>query len=108
MSNVFYQPNQQVSLATKHRKEQTVSRPLRSGLGFRIVVNEQIDTDAFGTFTGEIERPGSPREVLLQKARLGMEITGLSLGIASEGSFGPHPSMPFIESIKKQGRFLTI
>lgn len=96
MSNVFYQPNQLVSLATKHGKERAVSRPLHAVLGFRIVVAEQIDTDAFGTFTGEIERRGNLREVLLQKARLGMEITGLSLGIASEGSFGPHPSMPFI------------
>lgn len=92
---VFYEPNQPVVLATKHAKERAIARPLRVGLGFRVVIPENIDTDVLGTFTGEVERPGSMREVALAKARLGMEETALALGMASEGSFGPHPSSPF-------------
>ena len=35
-------------------------------------------------------------EVCLDKARLGMAASGLPFGLASEGSFGPHPLVPFI------------
>ena len=31
-----------------------------------------------------------------RKARLGMSVMGLPLGIASEGTFGPHPAIPFM------------
>jgi hypothetical protein len=51
-----------------------------------------------GTFTGEIVRPGTPVEVVLRKARMGMQASGLPLGLASEGSFGFHPLIPFIPS----------
>lgn len=55
-----------------------------------------IDTDKLGTFTGEISRIGTMREVAIAKARLGIGATGIPIGIASEGSYGPHPSIPFI------------
>ncbi len=96
MKTVLYEPNQPVALATKHGKERAISRPLRAGLGFRIVVPENLDTDVLGTFSGEIERQGNPREAALAKARLGMKETGLAYGLANEGSFGPHPSSLFI------------
>ena len=32
----------------------------------------------------------------MRKARLGMSATGLRLGVASEGTFGPHPVVPFM------------
>jgi hypothetical protein len=83
------------SLATKHGKERAISRPLRAALGLAVTVEGDIETDALGTFTGEIERVGAPREVAIRKARLGMEASGLSLGVANEGSFGPHPVIPF-------------
>ena len=57
-----------------------------------------LDTDQLGTFSGEIERLTPPRETAIQKARLGMKETGLLLGIASEGSIGPDPVVPFIHS----------
>jgi hypothetical protein len=56
-------------------------------------VPDDLDTDRLGTFSGEIARQGIPREVALHKARLGMNATGLTLGLASEGSFGPHPQL---------------
>lgn len=83
------------ALATKHGKERAVALPMRAGLGLRVVVPGGVDTDLFGTFTGEIERVGHPKEVASRKARLGMERAGLPLGMASEGSFGPHPDVPF-------------
>lgn len=85
-----------VALATMHGKGWALARPFRVGLGAEIVVPPGLDTDRFGTFTGEIPREGSPREVALRKARLGMALAGLPLGLASEGSFGPHPAVPFV------------
>lgn len=85
-----------IALTTKHGKDRAVSLPLRLGLGARLVVPEGIDTDALGTFTGEIPRVGIPRETAARKARLGMAALGIPLGLASEGSFGPDPAVPFI------------
>ena len=87
---------QLVAVATKHEKERALSLPMRAALGLEVVVPEGIDTDALGSFTGEGARVGHPREVAAKKARLGMAKACLSLGIASEGSFGPHPHAPFI------------
>lgn len=85
-----------VALATKHGKERQIARPLRVAVGLQVYVPEGIDTDTLGTFTGEIPRPGTPDQVVLQKARLGMQIGGSALGLANEGSFGPHPQIPFL------------
>jgi len=83
-------------LATKHQKEAVLGPLFHEGLGLRLIVPADLNTDLLGTFSGEIPRPGSPREVLIKKARWGMKVTGLSLGIASEGSFGPAPDLPFM------------
>ncbi|MCD9186321.1 MAG: hypothetical protein LUM44_07795 [Pyrinomonadaceae bacterium] len=95
MESAIYE-GRQVALATKHGKERVLTRPMKAALGLEVVVPAKIETDAFGTFTGEIERPGSPLRVLLYKARLGLKQTGLKLGLANEGSFYPHPAMPFV------------
>lgn len=55
-----------------------------------------LDTDQLGTFTGEIPRPGPPLDTAIAKARLGMAATGSALGLASEGSIGPHPASHFV------------
>jgi hypothetical protein len=81
------------ALTTKHGKERAIARPLRVALGLAITVEKKIDTDLLGTFTGEIERVGTPREIAIRKARLGMKSSGLPLGLANEGSFGPHPAI---------------
>ena len=60
------------------------------------VVGVDVDTDSFGTFAGEIPRPGSPWETAVAKARLGMASSGLGIGIASEGSIGPYGGLPFV------------
>jgi len=84
------------SLGTKHGKERAVERPFRLALGLKVVVPADLDTDLLGTFSGEISRSGSAPEVCERKARLAMAAAGSSLGIANEGSFGPHPYLPFI------------
>ncbi len=83
--------DQRVALATKHHKEEVLGPPLQTIAGVILKVPDGLDTDLLGTFSGEIPRPGPARDVAVQKARLGMEALGLPLGLASEGSFGPHP-----------------
>lgn len=83
-------------LATMHGKEAAIAPVLQSRLGLTVKTAPRLDTDALGTFTGEIPRAGTIREAAIAKARLGMEATGLAIGLASEGSYGPHPLIPFI------------
>ena len=85
-----------VALATKHGKERAIGRPLQAALGLEVMVPPNLDTDALGTFSGEVERVGTPKEMALRKARLGMAAAELPYGLASEGSFGPHPFIPFL------------
>jgi len=84
------------SLGTKHGKERAVERPFRLALGLNVIVPADLDTDLLGTFSGEISRSGTALEVCERKARLAMASAGLPLGIANEGSFGPHPYVPII------------
>lgn len=84
------------ALATRHGKERAIAAPFAALTGLTITVPQGIDTDALGTFTGETLRPASMRDTLRMKARLGMTAAGLPIGIASEGSFGPHPIIPFV------------
>ena len=86
----------QASLATKHDKQRAVARPFHRALGLEIVTPPDLDTDLLGTFSGEVPRVGTALDVCERKARLGMAASGLTLGLASEGSFGPHPFIPFI------------
>lgn len=85
---------QVVALATQHGKARAIAPPLARRLALR-VETIAIDTDQFGTFTGTRPRPGTARDAALAKASAGMAASGLGLGLASEGSFGPHPWLPF-------------
>lgn len=87
--------NQLCALATKHSKSNAIAEPFSIILGLQIIECNN-DTDQLGTFSGELERTGTIFEVLRKKCELGMEASGLTLGIASEGSFGPHPSLFFL------------
>lgn len=81
-------------LATMHGKEAAIAPVLLERLGLALSTAPDLDTDALGTFTGEIRRTGAMRDAAVAKARLGMAATGLPIGIASEGSYGPHPHVP--------------
>lgn len=82
-------------LATMHGKEAVIAPALLERLGLILGVAPNLDTDVLGTFAGDIPRAGTIREAAFAKARLGMAATGLPIGIASEGSYGPHPQIPF-------------
>ncbi len=84
-------------LATMHGKEQAISPVLEAGLGIRISVPQPFDTDRFGTFTGDIERKGSQIDSARAKLKAAREaMPEAAVAIASEGSFGPHPEIPFV------------
>jgi hypothetical protein len=83
------------ALGTMHRKEAVIAPLMRDELGVDVVVPPNFNTDRFGAFTREIERSGTQLDAARLKARAAMEVLGLNLGIASEGSFGGHPLIPF-------------
>jgi hypothetical protein len=83
-------------LATMHRKEQVIAPLLKQHLNLEVVVPTQFNTDKFGTFTRDIPRQGNQLEAARAKAQQALQITGKTIAIASEGTFGPHPSIPYI------------
>jgi hypothetical protein len=89
--------DQTIVLTTKHEKLSLIGPILESELNLNVALHE-ADTDQLGTFTGEVERTLSPRDAAIEKAKLGMRALGSSLGVASEGSIGPDPLLPFTRS----------
>ena len=84
-------------LATMHRKEQVIAPVLQEALGLRVEALPGFDTDRFGTFTGEIARAGTQLEAARRKAEAAFRaMPDAPLALASEGSFGPHPSLAFV------------
>ncbi len=83
-------------IATMHQKEQAIAPVLETELGLKTCVPTNFDTDQFGTFTRDIQRPGDQLTTARLKAQAAMDQLGLSLAVASEGSFGPHPASPFL------------
>lgn len=91
MSQIGVYAGQKVALLTQHGKEQVIAPVLEPGLGCVIEHVTGFDTDLLGTFTRETPRLGTQIEAARRKARKGMELSGLPVGMASEGSFGPDP-----------------
>jgi hypothetical protein len=83
-------------IATKHEKQKVIAPILEKALGVNCFVANDLDTDQLGTFTGEIERKEDPINAAKNKCYLAMELTNCDLAIASEGSFGAHPSIFFV------------
>lgn len=79
-----------------HQKGKVISGQLKRAVGIDLVTYDEINTDQLGTFSGEIERIGSPRDVVLKKALLGAPYSDCRFLMATEGSFGPHRLMPFL------------
>lgn len=88
--------NRKVAICSQHGKEHVMRPLIKHYLGLDVKAQIGINTDEFGTFTGEIERFSDPITTLRNKIHKGLHVSGLSLGIGNEGSFGPHPEMPFI------------
>nr|MBI1229980.1 hypothetical protein [Cytophagales bacterium] len=88
--------NRKLIIATKHQKERVIAPILERELGVRCFTDKSFDTDLLGTFTGEIERKLDPVSTAREKCLWAMRLTNCDLGVASEGSFGPHPSLFFV------------
>ncbi|MDS3859379.1 hypothetical protein RIF25_01030 [Thermosynechococcaceae cyanobacterium BACA0444] len=82
-------------LGTKHQKEQVIA-PILAEAGITLTVPPEFDSDCLGTFSREKPRQASPLITARQKAALALSQAGGDLGLASEGSFGPHPQMPML------------
>lgn len=89
MTNIF--AGQRIALLTQHGKERVIAPVLEPNLGCKVELVSGYDTDQLGTFTRDTPRLGSQVEAARRKARIGMELSGLPVGLASEGSFGPDP-----------------
>ncbi|WP_156140986.1 DUF6671 family protein [Sphingomonas sp. 37zxx] len=83
-------------LATMHAKERAIAPIAARFLGLRVEVASGIDTDAFGTFSREVPRTGSA--LAAARAKIDAAFAAMPdahIALASEGSFGPHPYLPF-------------
>lgn len=85
-----------VVLTTKHEKQNLIT-PAFNRLGIE-VDHYEWDTDQLGTFSAEIPRTLSQRDTAIKKARIGMLATKSKYGIASEGTIGPDPALPILNS----------
>jgi hypothetical protein len=83
-------------IATKHQKESVIAPLFVSAFEVKPLLPENFDTDQFGTFSGEVERSASAYETVRMKIKRALDLTGETLAIASEGSFGPHPQIGLI------------
>lgn len=85
-------------IATMHGKELVIAPLLEKHLGVEVIVPKHFNSDQFGTFTRDIKRAGNQLEAARKKVEAVMLSENVDLGVSSEGSFGAHPSMPFIQS----------
>jgi hypothetical protein len=83
-------------VATKHRKEKVIGPIFSKELQVKCVLDEELNTDLLGTFSGEVERTLSPIAAAKLKCQMAMDTTGCDLAIASEGSFAPDPAIPLL------------
>lgn len=85
-----------IQFGTKHGKA-TIVAPIFAQLGLS-VTTFALETDRFGTFSGEITRRQDQRATALHKAEATLHESSCDIALASEGSFGPHPSLPLVGS----------
>lgn len=86
-----------IVIPTKHAKSSAIAPPFWARLGAS-VLEYYVDTDTLGTFSGEVEREGNALECARGKCELALDLLSKKVEycIASEGSFGPHPQIPFL------------
>lgn len=87
--------NRKLVIATKHKKEIVISPLIQAELKAKCFVPIGFKTDLQGTFSGEIERQRNALDTVRTKCLLAMDHADCDLGIASEGSFGAHPTVFF-------------
>ena len=87
--------NRTVFILTKHDKDKVIAPLFENDLSLSCVPIRHIDTDLLGTFSGEVDRKLDPMATLRKKCNLAREMEGCDLVVATEGSFGNHPSIFF-------------
>ena len=87
--------SQKISLLTQHGKESVII-PELANIECKVIHVNGFDTDQLGKFTRDKARAGSQIEAARKKARIGMQLAGLPLGIANEGAFSADPVMGII------------
>ena len=91
MMNQTRYKGQKIAFLTQHGKQEVVAAALEPVLGCEVVHVSTYDTDLLGSFTRDVPRSGTQLEAARRKARKGMELAGLKMGLASEGSFSTDP-----------------
>ncbi len=86
-----------IVLTTKHSKSIAIAPPFLDRLE-AIIIENVVDTDKLGTFSDEINREGNALECVRRKCEWPIKEYDKKVEfiLASEGSFGPHPFIPFI------------
>jgi hypothetical protein len=79
------------ALLTKHAKERAIAPRFEQVLGASVRLVDSFDTDTLATFTRDVPRFGSQIDAARRKAELAIELSGIPLGLGSEGSFAPGP-----------------
>lgn len=86
-----------VLLVTRHGKERVITPALENEFGMKINVADKIDTDQFGTFSGDVERSDTLYKTARLKVSKAFDLyPHADIAIASEGPFYPHPDSPFL------------
>ena len=99
MPNRSLYAGRRASLATKHDKLPLIAPSMRDAVGLEVFC-AGTDTDRFGTFDGDVPRIDTPFRTAVAKARHGMEESGASIGIASEGSIGQGNMFPLVSDLE--------
>ena len=86
---------QKISLLTQHGKESVII-PELANVECKVIHVNGFDTDQLGKFTRDKAREGTQIEAARKKARIGMQLIKLPLGIANEGVFSADPMMGII------------
>ena len=76
LGGVAQEPAHRVVLLTQHGKESLLAPLLGQSLGWAVERVDGFDTDTLGSFTREVDRPGSQLEAARTKARTGMALAG--------------------------------
>lgn len=82
-------------IATKHQKESVIAPIIQREFGVYCFIWPEFDSDLVGTFTGEVERTDDALTTVKKKCLKAMALANCDLAIASEGSFGAHPTLFF-------------
>lgn len=96
MITIQYFDGKKIGIVSMHDKYGLLKADLQKSLKLIPFAVTSVNTDEFGTFSGEIERKQDALSTLRLKCDAGKNrFPEVDLFLASEGSFGPHPELFF-------------